>query len=215
MGEALGGTRSLLIEDDPYGDLQFSGSRNDSFWKILPENTVLLGSFSKIIAPGLRLGWIAVPGHIMDRLIVAKQASDLHSNYFAQRIIYQYLVDNDLDAHIEKITRAYDRQRQAMVRCIREYLPPEITHTNPEGGMFLWLTLPNRTSAMELFNLAIQDKVAFVPGNPFYVDRREASTLRLNFSCVDEDTIVAGIKRLGRSVHKLLSHGDFRSSVTS
>ena len=91
-----------------------------------------------------------------------------------------------------------------MVSCIREYLPPEVACTNPEGGMFLWITLPKGTSSMQLFDLAIQDKVAFVPGNPFYVDGRETETLRLNFSCVDEETIEQGIMRLAKSLKKLI-----------
>ncbi len=197
-------TGTLLIEDDPYGELRFEGSHKESFKKLLPQNTIQLGSFSKIITPGLRLGWITAPDSIMDKLIVAKQASDLHSNHLAQRIIYQYLTDNNLDKHIENIVRVYDRQRHAMVRCIQEYLPAEVAHTNPEGGMFLWITLPKGTSAMQLFDLAIRDKVAFVPGNPFYVDGRETETLRLNFSCVDEATIEQGITRLGKSLKKLI-----------
>lgn len=197
-------TATLLIEDDPYGELRFEGSHKESFKKLLPQNTIQLGSFSKIIAPGLRLGWITAPDPIMDKLIVAKQASDLHSNHLTQRIIYQYLTDNNLDKHIENIVRVYDRQRHAMVRCIQEYLPAEVAHTNPEGGMFLWLMLPRGISSMQLFDLAIQEKVAFVPGNPFYVDGRETETLRLNFSCMDEETIEQGIIRLGKSLKKLI-----------
>ena len=202
--DIIKGTRTLIIEDDPYGELRFEGSHIESFKKMLPENTIQLGSFSKIITPGLRLGWITAPDRIMDKLIVAKQASDLHSNYLAQRIIFQYLSDNDLDEHIRSIIEAYGSQRRAMVSCIREYLPPEVACTNPEGGMFLWITLPKGTSSMQLFDLAIQDKVAFVPGNPFYVDGRETETLRLNFSCVDEETIEQGIMRLAKSLEKMI-----------
>ncbi|MBI3812370.1 MAG: PLP-dependent aminotransferase family protein [Nitrospirae bacterium] len=204
IAEVMRGRNVLLIEDDPYRELRFTGTPKESFYKTRPENTVLLGSFSKIIAPGLRIGWIAASDRIMEKLIVAKQASDLHTNHLTQRVLYQYLTDNDLDAHIKSIIRVYDRQRLAMLRCIKEYLPPDVAHTNPEGGMFLWLTLPDGVSSMDLFNLAIQDKVAFVPGNPFYVDARKANTLRLNFSCVDEDAIQSGMKRLGRSARKLL-----------
>lgn len=196
-------TDTLLIEDDPYGELRFEGTHRDSFCSMLPETTVLLGSFSKIIAPGLRLGWIAAPDQIMEKLIVAKQASDLHSNHLAQRIIYQYLADNDLEKHIERIVSVYNRQRLAMVSSIKEHLPSDATHTNPEGGMFLWLTLPKGMSSMRLFNLAIEAKVAFVPGSPFYVNRYDTETLRLNFSCVDEATIAEGIKRLGKAVTDL------------
>jgi 2-aminoadipate transaminase len=141
----------------------------------------------------------------MDKLIIAKQASDLHTNYFIQRAIYQYLTDNDLDKHIDKIKKVYNSQRQAMVKSIEKYFPADVSYTHPEGGMFLWVTLPKGVSSMELFDLAIKDKVAFVPGNPFYINKDETNTLRLNFSCVDEETIETGIKRLGKSIEKLLS----------
>jgi 2-aminoadipate transaminase len=207
VAELVRGRNILLIEDDPYRELRFTGTPKESFGKFLPENTILLGSFSKIIAPGLRLGWIAAPDQLMAKLIVAKQASDLHSNHFAQRLIHQYLMDNDLDRHIQTIVRVYDRQRRAMVRGIAKYLPAQVGRTHPEGGMFIWLTLPQGASSKRLFDLAIQDKVAFVPGNPFYVDRLETDTLRLNFSCVDEETIELGMQRLGGAVTKLLDQG--------
>ncbi len=204
VAELMRGRNILVVEDDPYRELRFTGAHKQSFGRLLPENTILLGSFSKIIAPGLRLGWIAAPARIMPKLIVAKQASDLHSNHFAQRLIRQYLADNDIDRHIQTIVRVYDRQRLAMVKGIEKYLPATVAHTHPEGGMFIWLTLPQGASSKRLFDLAIQDKVAFVPGNPFYVGRLETDTLRLNFSCVDEETIEIGMQRLGRAVRELL-----------
>jgi 2-aminoadipate transaminase len=205
VAEAVRGRNILVVEDDPYRELRFSGTHQQSFGRQLPGQTILLGSFSKIIAPGLRLGWIAAPAQIMPKLIVAKQASDLHSNHFAQRLIRQYLADNDIDRHIQGIVQVYDRQRRAMVRAIEKYLPATVRHTHPEGGMFIWLTLPPGASSRRLFDLAIADKVAFVPGDPFYVDRQETATLRLNFSCVDEDTIETGMQRLGSAVEKLLN----------
>jgi 2-aminoadipate transaminase len=171
----------------------------------LPENTILLGSFSKTIAPGFRIGWIAAPEHVMEKLITAKQASDLHTNCFVQRVIYQYLADNNLDEHIARIVHVYSNQCSAMIRSIESNFPSDVWHTSPEGGMFLWATLPEGVSSMELFELAIEDKVAFVPGNPFYINEETTSTLRLNFSCVDEHTIETGIKRLAKSMKKLLS----------
>jgi 2-aminoadipate transaminase len=207
LAELIRGTNTLLIEDNPYGELRFSGAPKQSFGKLLPENSILLGSFSKIVAPGLRLGWIAAPERIMGKLIVAKQASDLHSNHFAQRLIYQYLTDNDVEAHINMIVRVYGRQRLAMVGAIEKYLPASVEHTHPEGGMFIWLTLPNGASSTRLFEMAIKDKVAFVPGHPFYIDRPDTDTLRLNFSCVDEETIETGIRRLGQAVEELLGKG--------
>ncbi|MHC4647989.1 MAG: aminotransferase-like domain-containing protein [Planctomycetota bacterium] len=205
VAEVVKNTRTLLIEDDPYRELQFRGVRKESFKKILPDNTILLGSFSKTIVPSFRIGWIAAPQRITEKLIIAKQASDLHTNYFVQRVIYQYLADNDLDEHIGKIINVYNRQCSTMIGNIEKHFPSNVTHTRPEGGMFLWVTLPEGTSSMELFDLAIKDKVAFVPGNPFYINKERTNTLRLNFSCVDEETIEIGIKRLGRCIEKLLS----------
>lgn len=203
VAHLMHGRSCLIIQDDPYGDLRFSGSRKVSFKHLLPANTVLLGSFSKTVAPALRLGWLVAPAPIMDKLIVAKQAADLHTDFLAQRILYRYLCDNDIDAHIATIIRQYGKQKEAMIAAIKEYFPAGVQFTNPEGGMFLWITLPEGMSSMRLFEAAIQKKVAFVPGTPFYVDRKDTNTLRLNFSCSDEATIVEGIRRLGESIKEL------------
>jgi 2-aminoadipate transaminase len=189
--------KTLIVEDDPYGELRFLGDDKPSFFKLIPENTVLLGSFSKIVIPSFRIGWIVARADIMEKLIIAKQASDLHTNYFGQRIILQYLNDFDIDEHIRKIREAYGKQREAMVNAIREDFPKEVFYTEPEGGMFLWITLPEGMSALEVFKRAIEQKVAFVPGDPFYVNKKDVNTLRLNYSSVDEETIRTGIKRLG------------------
>ena len=195
---------TLLIEDNPYGDLRFEGEQKTSFYKLMPENTLLLGSFSKTIVPAFRTGWIVAPDHIMEKLVIAKQAADLHSNYFAQRIIHQYLLDNDLDQHIQNIIDVYRRQKLSMIESINQYFPDSIKHTNPEGGMFLWAELPEGFSSMELFNIAIKDKVAFVPGDPFYIDNKARSTLRLNFSCSNEETINIGIQRLAKAINTFI-----------
>lgn len=203
VAELIRPTTCLIIQDDPYGDLRFSGERKVSFKRLVPKNTVLLGSFSKIVAPALRLGWLVAPPPIMDKLVIAKQAADLHSDYLAQRILYRYLCDNDIDAHIATIIAQYGKQKEAMIGAIKDFFPAEVHFTNPEGGMFLWVTLPEGISSMQLFAAAIKKKVAFVPGTPFYVDRKDSNTLRLNFSCSDEPTIVEGIKRLGESIREL------------
>ena len=205
MADILQGTSTLLIEDDPYGDLRYAGSAKSSFKAILPANTILLGSFSKTISPGLRLGWIVAPHDIMEKLIIAKQAADLHTPHFTQCILYQYLKDNDIDAHIKKIKEAYGKQAKAMLDSIERYCPDGVAHTTPEGGMFLWITLPENASSRDLLDLAIKDKVIFVPGDPFYVNRQNANTLRLNFSCIDEETIITGIKSLGKAMQQLLN----------
>ena len=204
VSEILRGTNTLLIEDDPYGELRFEGEARESFKELLPDNTVMLGSFSKTIVPGFRLGWAVAPKRIMEKLIVAKQAADLHTSHFTQAIIYQYLKDNDVDSHISKIRTAYGNQCRAMITSIRKHFPASVTHTTPEGGMFLWAELPRGATSLELFELAVKDKVIFVPGDPFYVKKTRTQTMRLNFSCVEEKTIETGIGRLGNAIRNLL-----------
>jgi len=197
-------TDTLLIEDDPYGELRFTGCAKPSFMELVPQNTVLLGSFSKSLVPGLRLGWVVAPSELMQKLITAKQATDLHTSHFTQSIVCQFLRDNDADNHISMIRNVYGRQCRAMQDSMQRFFPSEVTYTQPEGGMFIWAELPRSMAAMDLFELAVRDKVVFVPGDPFYVRGKRHNTLRLNFSCSDVDTIELGIERLGKSVQKLL-----------
>ena len=197
-------TNTILIEDDPYGELRFEGKDKQTFKELLPDNTVLLGSFSKTVVPGFRLGWIVAPKPIMEKLIIAKQATDLHTSHFTQAIIYQYLTDNDFDSHVSKIRTAYGNQCRAMIRSIRKHFPSDVSHTTPEGGMFIWAELPKNGIALDLFEIAVKDKVIFVPGDPFYVNKTRTRSMRLNFSCVDENTIEIGIGRLGNAIRELL-----------
>ena len=189
----------LFIEDDPYGELRFSGEHLPSL-KNYSENVVLLGSFSKVVSPGMRLGWICANPEIMDKLIIAKQAADLHSNYLSQRIVYQYLADNDLDSHLVTIKQAYKQQRDLMVEMMEECFPPEVSFTRPEGGMFVWVTLPAGMSSMQLFENATQRNVAFVPGHPFHINGQGDNTLRLNFSNSNAVKIETGITRLAQAM---------------
>ena len=194
----LSGRDILLIEDNPYGELRFSGEGPVSFMQLLPEQTVLLGSFSKVVAPSLRLGWIVAPPWLMRKLVIAKQAADLHTNGFAQRVLYRYLRDNDINRHLAAITEVYGRQMHAMLQAIARHFPDGVRTTTPQGGMFLWATLPPQLSALRLFEAAIAEQVAFVPGHPFYVGRHDSNTLRLNYTNANEATIAQGIERLGR-----------------
>lgn len=203
LAKVLEGTKTLLIEDDPYGELRFTGHVKPSFMKLIPENTILLGSFSKILVPGLRLGWVVAPPELMKRLIIAKQATDLHTSHFTQSIVYQFLRDNDTEKHINLIRNVYGRQCEAMLSSMQNHFPSQVTYTRPEGGMFLWVELPPGMVATDLFELAVKDKVVFVPGDPFYVRGKRHNTLRLNFSCSDTDTIALGIERLGNAIRKL------------
>jgi len=204
VADCLSKTNTLLIEDNPYGDLRFAGEEKVSFKTLLPEQTILLGSFSKIVVPSFRLGWIVAPKPLMEKLVIAKQAGDLHSNYFCQRVLHRFLKDNDLQAHIKKIIAVYGKQKLVMENAIKRCFPEQVTYLNPEGGMFLWVTLPESLAAMDVFDKAIEQKVAFVPGDPFYVSKRGMNTIRLNFSSVDPDIIEEGIERLGKVLHDLL-----------
>ncbi|AJA46457.1 aromatic-amino-acid aminotransferase 1 [Clostridium pasteurianum DSM 525 = ATCC 6013] len=195
---------TVLIEDDPYGEIRFMGEDLPPIRSKLKDNSIMLGSFSKIVAPAMRLGWICAKGEMMEKLLVAKQAADLHSNYYAQRVVYQFLMDNDLDEHIKKIKRLYKNQRDCMVEMIEKYFPEQVKSTKPEGGMFLWITLPDGVSSLDLFNTAIEENVAFVPGDPFYINKTGMNTLRLNYTNSDENMIEEGIKRLGKAINEII-----------
>ena len=204
LAEILKGSDTVFVEDNPYGEIRFLGK------DILPvkaylDNSVLFGSFSKIVSPGMRLGWVVANEEIMEKIIIAKQASDLHSNYFTQRVVCKYLMDNEIDEHIKKIKEMYRNQRNMMVSMIEKYFPENVKYTKPEGGMFLWVTLPEGLSSMDLFELAINENVAFVPGQAFYVDGSGNNSLRLNFSNSNAEQIEEGIKRLGNAINELMN----------
>jgi len=205
LADIIKGHNMVLVEDNPYGELRFMGEDLPSMKNYLPDSTIVLGSFSKVVTPGLRLGWICAATDVMEKIVVAKQSSDLHSNYLSQRAVYQYLIDNDLDEHILKIRKVYKKQRDLMVSMIEKHFPQEIKCTKPEGGMFLWVTLPEKVSSSYLFKLAAEENVAFVPGRPFYVDGGGDNTLRLNFSNSDEEKIEEGIKRLAKVIKRILT----------
>lgn len=196
---------TLLVQDDPYGALRFSGTPNASFYELLPEQTLLLGTFSKVVVPSFRLGWIVAPNWLMEPLTIAKQAADLHTNYFSQQVMLQYLYDNSLDDHLSTIIALYSKQRDAMLSAIQRYLPSEVQVAESDGGMFLWLTLPEGLSSMALFDEAIKNKVAFVPGVPFYVNEVQQNTLRLSFVTMNEAKIEEGIQRLAESLAKIMN----------
>jgi len=205
LARLLGAHNLVVVEDDPYGELRFSGETPPSLRHWLADRTLMLGSFSKTVAPGLRMGWICAPQAITEKLVIAKQASDLHTNFLCQRILHEYLINNDIDEHIALITAQYRKGQGAMIAAIREHFPPEVRTTHPEGGMFLWVTLPESLSALDLFEHAVEEKVAFVPGTPFFVDGGGTHNMRLNFTNADEARIEEGIRRLGRIMKELLS----------
>ena len=205
VADLLAWQDTVFIEDDPYGELRFKGRDEPSMKNFLGDKAILLGSFSKTVSPGVRLGWICAQDEIMEKLIVAKQASDLHSGGLSQRVVYQFLMDNEIDDHISRIREAYGAQRDLMLKVMEETFHEGVKYTKPEGGMFLWVTLPEGFSSLELFHRAIKEKVAFVPGQAFFVDGSGGNTMRLNFSNSDPERIVEGITRLSKSVKEMMA----------
>ncbi len=201
VGRLCGQRPVVLVQDDPYGELRFRGEPLPSLKHHCP-SCVLLGSFSKVVAPGLRLGWICAPRQLMDLMVTAKQGVDLHSNYFSQRVVHQHLLDHDLDTHIAMVRALYGRQCDAMVAAIKKHFPADVKSSEPDGGMFLWVRLPEGVSVMELFKVAIAREVAFVPGSAFFIDPDDRH-LRLNFSNSDEARIDEGMRRLGEAIRQV------------
>ncbi len=204
VADAFKDSDIVFIEDNPYGDIRFMGEDLSPMRRYMGSAVITMGTFSKTVSPGMRLGWLYAPSEIMDKLITAKQAADLHTSYFVQRVVYQYLTDNDVERHIKKIQGMYKVQRDAMVSAIERYFPAGIHYTRPEGGMFLWVTLPEALSSTKLFDMAIKDKVAFVPGQAFFIDGSGQNTLRLNYSSSNEAQIEEGIRRLAVAINTLI-----------
>ena len=199
--EAIKDEDMILIQDDPYGELRFEDTPRIPYIGLnQSDKNVYLGSFSKIITPGMRLGYIIAHKEIISLVETAKQAADLHSNIFGQYLISDYLQNNDLDKHIEKIKALYKAQSSAMVNAMKKYFPENIKFTIPKGGMFTWVTLNEGQSSLELFNKAIAKNVAFVPGDPFYVNEHNVNTLRLNYTNATQERIEEGIKRLADTI---------------
>lgn len=191
---------AYLIEDDPYGQLKFEGEVYPYIGSFGLKKSVLFGTISKIITPGMRLGWICTKDReLMQHLVTAKQAADLHSNIFAQYAVYDYLMNHELNEHIGKIKTLYKEQSDAMLQAMKDFFPDTVTYTMPKGGMFVWGSLPEGKSSLELFDRAMKEKVAFVPGNPFYVDdQKPVPTFRLNYTNSEPEVIREGIRRLGK-----------------
>ena len=187
----------VLVEDDPYGELRFTGEHLPYIGAGHLENSIVLGSFSKTVTPGMRLGFIITKNtELLGYIETAKQATDLHTNIFSQYVIHEYLTTNEYKEHVEKIIALYKEQSDAMLAAMEEFFPAHVTYTKPEGGMFIWATVDNGSTALELFDKAMEKKVAFVPGDPFYTSPRFVNTLRLNYTNATPETIREGIKRL-------------------
>ena len=188
---------TVLVEDDPYGELRFKGEKLPYIGAGKLPHSVLLGTFSKTVTPGMRLGFIITQDkELMNHLVTAKQSSDLHTNIFSQYMIADYLAHNEYQKHVDKIIALYKGQAEAMLAAMKEYFPAHVKYTEPEGGMFIWVTLPEGQSALDLFHKAMEKKVAFVPGDPFYAGKTNVNTFRLNYTNSTPETIREGITRL-------------------
>jgi 2-aminoadipate transaminase len=198
----------VLVEDSPYRDLRFEGEPIPMV-STLDKNgyAFSLHTFSKLLFPGTRLGWIVADRAIMDKLVMVKQPTDLCTSPFNQSIIYEFCRRGLLKSHIPKIIELYRKKRDIMIKALEEYMPggSGIDWTHPEGGLFLWLTLPESLDAGELFPKAVERKVAYVVGSAFHFDRSGHNTMRLNFSYPSEEQIEEGIKRLADLIKQELS----------
>lgn len=195
VAEILRSTGTVFYEDDAFGELFFDGKPRLPVKKYLPDQTVISGSFSKIISPGMRIGWMYAPKEILKQFNIAKQAADLHTNFFCQKILHRYLMTCDLDARLRTIAAVYQRNCRLMCDLLDDLLPG-LTHTHPEGGMFLIMALPAGISSGRVFDEGIARKVAVLPGYPFYVDGGGDDIIRMNFSAASEEQIIEGIRRL-------------------
>ena len=189
-----------LIEDDPYGALSYRGEPLPKMLVMNPGGVVYMGSFSKVLTPGIRLGYVVAPLPLVRKLEQAKQATDLHTAQLTQMVVYEAIKDGFLDQHIPTIRKLYGDQCQAMLSALNEFFPKSVTWTKPEGGMFIWVTLPKHIDSKQLFDEAVQHHVAFVPGGPFYANAPETNTMRLSFVTVPPEKIREGIEKLGKLI---------------
>ncbi|RKS85107.1 2-aminoadipate transaminase [Orbus hercynius] len=186
----------LMIEDDPYGELDYQGHRLPSLISFAPENTVYLGSFSKILAPGMRLGYVVGPESFIRKLVQLKQAADLHTPSYTQHIAYQVVKEGYLASHIPTIRELYKTRCEFMLTQLEKYMPKTVRWTKPEGGMFIWVELPEHIDTTVLLAEAIKHNVAFVPGETFFATNPKRNCLRLAFVTVPEERIEKGIQIL-------------------
>jgi len=194
-------TRDIpIIEDDPYGELSYTGDALPSLLSMNQHGVVYAGSFSKVLAPGLRIGYVVAPEDVFRKLVHVKQASDLHTSSLTQRIVYEVVKDGFLDHHIPTIRELYAKRCNVMLDSLSESFPSGVRWNRPQGGMFIWVTLPRGMDSTVLLEQALADNIAFVPGAPFYPEAPESNTFRLSFVTVAEDQIRSGIARLGRLI---------------
>ena len=191
-----------VVEDDPYGELRYRGAPVPALAAQpgAEEQVIHLGSFSKIAAPGLRLGWLRAPAGLLPALTVAKQAADLHTSTIDQAAAAAYLARADLDAHVRNLCAAYRERRDAMMAAMPRTAPRGSTWSDPDGGMFTWIRLPGAVDTADLLPAALRHDVAFVPGAPFHAGTPDRATLRLSFTTNTPQQVAEGMRRLGRAL---------------
>ena len=197
---------TFLVEDDPYGELRYEGTDLTPLVAIHKESVIYVSTFSKTLAPGIRLGWALAPQNVIDRLVQAKQGADLHTSTLTQMVVHDLCHRGILKAHVERLREVYQARRDLMLDTMQREFPPGVNWTRPHGGLFLWVRLPGEADSKALLDIAVQqEKVAFVPGAPFFPPPGGgANTLRLNFSNASEEKIVEGICRLGKVLREHL-----------
>jgi 2-aminoadipate transaminase len=199
-----------IVEDDPYGELFYEGQRPPIMAALDVEmhgelrHVLYLSTFSKLLAPGLRVGWAVVPKVLADKFVHVKQGLDLHTGSLSQALAYEACRDGLLDRHVPTIRATYHRRRDAMLAALEAHMPQGVAWTRPQGGMFIWLTMPAHIDTTALLQASLEQKVAFVPGTSFYANGGGVSTMRLNFSHSSPDRIAEGVARLGRSVAAMM-----------
>jgi len=195
----------LVVEDSPYREIRFSGEPMPLIYSLdKEERTVLLGTFSKTFVPGFRLGWIMAPVNIIERLEIVKQSMDLCAPVFNQFIAARFMKKGYYDKNIERVKINYRNKRDSMIAAFEKYMPQGVTWTNPEGGLFLFVTLPEGYDSTELFKIAVKENVAFVIGEAFHCDGSGKNTLRINFSYMEESRAEEGIRRLAGAIGRMM-----------
>lgn len=196
----------IIIEDNPYGELRFAGEDVPTIKSIDTEGIVLYcSSFSKILSAGMRVGFIRGPREVIQKMVIAKQVEDVHTNNFFQMLCYRFITEYDLDAHIEKIRELYRNKCNLMLDCLDKNIPACIKYTRPEGGLFIWCTLPDEVDASEFVKKALEKKVAVVPGATFNPDQNAPSqSFRLNYSTPSDEAIVKGVEALGEVAREMI-----------